>query len=166
MPASQPGTPIDFPKSREYGSYARSARTMDLWDIFRVYDYDMGPYYCSQRSWSFKANVKLFQAVEYTTMDHSMYGEFFPRMSTIKYPNNHTGRNLLVFGDSFMQIAAQLYGSAFDNVIIFYYNNMAGVKYNEIIKQYKITDVLVTQFSERLLFNLRDDNHLGEIVID
>jgi len=157
------GTPIDFPKSRFYGSYARTGMTPDLWDVFRVYDYDLGPYTCP--GWDFESRVASFSAVEYTTMDHSLYEEFFPRMANVRYPENETGRNLMVLSDSYAEILVQLLGSAFDKTYYFYNNTYPGMPYNQFIDRYKITDVLLVEFSERMLFNLRNDCFLDQIIV-
>lgn len=159
------GEPIDFPKSRFYGSNARISQTLSLWDVFRVYDYDMGPYICNP-SWYFENQVDFLAEQTYLSPDYNIYAIFYPEIYAVKYPENNTGRNLLVIGDSYTQGFAQLLGSAFDTTVIYYYTMYNGMNYNSVIEQYGITDVLFMQFSDRILFDLYGDDVLSSIKVD
>ena len=159
------GEAIDFPKSRFYGSNARLSQNLSLWDVFRVYDYDMGPYVCSP-DWNFGNQVDFLAEQEYLSPDYNIYAIFYPEIYTVQYPENNTGRNLLVIGDSYSQGFAQLLGSAFDTTVIYYYTMYYGMNYNSVIEQYGITDVLFMQFSDRILFDLYGDDVLSSIIID
>jgi hypothetical protein len=159
------GEAIDFPESRFYGSAARTCQTLDLWDPFVVYDYDLGKYKCSP-SWRFNQQVKKLSKEKYVTPDVNIYAVFFPEVYVVEYPENNTGRNLLVIGDSYTQGFVELLGSAFDTTVAFYYTHYAGMNYREVIREYGITDVLFEQFSDRILFDLYGDDQLSAIVLD
>ena len=159
------GEPIDFPETRFYGSAARTCQTLDLWDPFRVYDCDLGNYKCSP-VWKFDRQVKYLSKQKYVTPDVNVYAVFFPEVYKVEYPDNHTGRNLLVIGDSYTQGFVELLGSAFDTTVAYYYTHYAGMNYREVIEEYGITDVLFEQFSDRILFDIYGDDRLSAIVLD
>ena len=159
------GEPIDFPETRFYGSAARTCQTLDLWDPFRVYDCDLGTYKCSP-IWKFERQVKFLAKQKYVTPDVNVYAVFFPEVYTVNYPDNHTGRNLLVIGDSYTQGFVELLGSAFDTTVAYYYTHYAGMDYRAVIEEYGITDVLFEQFSDRILFDIYGDDKLSSIVLD
>ena len=159
------GEPIDFPETRFYGSAARTCQTLDLWDPFRVYDCDLGTYKCSP-VWKFDRQVKFLAKQKYVTPDVNVYAVFFPEVYKVEYPENHTGRNLLVIGDSYTQGFVELLGSAFDTTVAYYYTHYSGMNYREVIEEYGITDVLFEQFSDRILFDIYGDDRLSAIVLD
>ncbi|MBR5365396.1 MAG: hypothetical protein IK132_04060 [Clostridia bacterium] len=159
------GEAIDFPESRFYGSAARTCMTLDLWDPFVVYDYDLGKYSCSP-VWRFEQQVKKLSKAKYVTPDVNIYAVFFPEVYVVNYPENNTGRNLLVIGDSYTQGFVELLGSAFDTTVAFYYTHYAGMNYHDVIEEYGITDVLFQQFSDRIMFDLYGDDQLSAIVLD
>ncbi|MBQ3956023.1 MAG: hypothetical protein II680_09035 [Clostridia bacterium] len=159
------GEPVEFPNSKFYGSAARLCQTLDLWDPFVVYDYDLGEYKCSP-PWRFNQQVKKLSKEKYVTPDVNIYAVFFPEVYEVTYPDNHTGRNLLVIGDSFTQGFVELLGSAFDTTVARYYTGYAGMNYHDVIEQYGITDVLFEQFSDRIMFDIYGDDQLSAIVLD
>ena len=159
------GEKLEFPDNRFYGSAARVCRTLDLWDPFPVYDYDIGPYTTSP-VWKFDRQVGIISKRPHASPDENLYAVFFPEVYVVKYPENHTGRNLLVIGDSYTQGFVELLGSAFDTTVAQYYTHYAGMNYRDIIEEYGITDVLFQQFSDRILFDLYGDDKLSAIVLD
>lgn len=159
------GEAVDFPDTRFYGSYARMCQTMDLWDEFRVYDFGLGPFVCTPH-WDFEGRVAYLQQQKFASPDINVYAEFFPKVNIVEYPENRTGRNLLVIGDSYTQGFVQLLGSAFDKTTVFYYDDYPGMHYNSVIKQLGITDVLFLQFSDRILFDMYGDDKLSFIRLD
>ena len=130
-----------------------------------MYDCDLGTYKCSP-IWKFDRQVKYLAKQKYVTPDVNVYAVFFPEVYTVEYPENRTGRNLLVIGDSYTQGFVELLGSAFDTTVAYYYTHYAGMNYREVIEEYNITDVLFEQFSDRILFDLYGDDKLSSIVLD
>ena len=159
------GERIEIPETRFYGSAARTCATADLWDPFVVYDCDLGKYKCSP-AWRFNQQVKKLTKRKFTTMDVNVYAEFFPEVYVVNYPENHTGRNLLVIGDSYTQGFVELLGSAFDTTVAQYYTHYSGMNYRSVIEEYGITDVLFQQFSDRIMFDIYGDDRLSAIVLD
>ena len=159
------GERLEFPDNRFYGSAARVCRTLDLWDPFPVYDYDLGTYKCSP-VWKFTRQVGIISKRPHASIDENLYAVFFPEVYVVNYPDNHTGRNLLVIGDSYTQGFVELLGSAFDTTVAQYYTHYAGMNYRDVIEEYGITDVLFQQFSDRILFDLYGDDRLSSIVLD
>ena len=159
------GEPIDFPESRFFGSYARICQTMDLWDVFRVYDNDVKATR-TMPEWDFDTQVDFLASQQYQSPEHNIYALFYPEINGVRYLENDTGKNLLVIGDSYTQGFAELLGSAFDSTQIYYYTNYSGMKYNSVIERYGITDVLFMQFSDRILFDQYGDCKLSSITGD
>ena len=159
------GEEHDFEKSRFYGSFARQSSYIKCWDNFLVYDYDL-PHHYSSPSYNFDKYVERFDSKVYRSPSDNLYGMFYPEIYRVDYPENKTGRNLLILGDSFTQGFAQLIASGFDTTIIYYYGNYSGINYKKVLGDNNITDVLFFQFSERILFDTYDDDKLSEIKTD
>lgn len=87
---------------------------------------------------------------------HDYYSSAFPTQSKYVFPDNDTGRNLLLIGDSYSWSIAHLIARHFDTTIC--YNNSWNVDdsvkydYKKIIEDNGITDVVILLYSSRLLF--------------
>ena len=75
--------------------------------------------------------------------------------SRLHYPDSHTGRNLLILGDSFARCIAEPLSSHFDTTYVFYQG--AGVDLGRYYDRFGITDVLVLMYSDRLLYTVYDE---------
>ncbi len=152
------GIPVNFENSRFYGSYSRGASYSKCYDEFIAYDYQL-PEYRSFPEYKFDTYRKLFEKESYNSPSYDLYSMFYPQVHRYKYPENNTGRNLLIIGDSFAQGFSSLIASSFDTTYIYYCNTYPGIDYNKVIESYDITDVLFMQFSDRIMFDTyRDDN--------
>lgn len=92
------------------------------------------------------------------------YEGFYPAHSSITYPDNDTGHNLLVIGDSFSRAVNEVLASHFDHTYIRQYYTGGTMDLQSYIKRYKITDVVILIYSDRLMYNLWDDFNLSEFV--
>jgi len=94
--------------------------------------------------------------------DH--YANYYSHPYHYIYPDNHTGRKLLIIGDSYTWGSAWLIAANFDETFLFYPWDNKNLNYNDYIEQNGITDVLFMQFSDRIMFNLYNDDPLGNII--
>ena len=69
-----------------------------------------------------------------TRINQNMYALCYPYISRLSFPENHTGRNLLVIGDSYAKGIAEALGSSFDNTYLYYFNSYSGLNYNKVIR--------------------------------
>ena len=93
--------------------------------------------------------------------DH--YDAYYGRTSRYVYPENNTGRRLLLIGDSFTWGSAWLIAANFDETYMFYPWDWQTLDYNDFIEENGITDVLLMQFSDRIIFNIYNDCPLFNI---
>lgn len=87
---------------------------------------------------------------------HDYHGSYYPPQPSYEFPDNNTGRNLLLIGDSYSWSIAPIIAAHFDTTICYNTPWMIAdnVKYDykQIIEDNGITDVLVLLYSSRLLF--------------
>ncbi len=145
-----------------YGRHSRKMGITDIYDVFSVNDYGLPPH-TTVPSITFAERVEKIRVNE--DASRNIYGEYFPQLDHVAYPDNHTGRNLMIIGDSFTQSIVELLASAFDNTYAFYISDYRGLAYNEFIEQNNITDVLVMQDAYRLVVNSDNDSHLDKVLL-
>ncbi len=152
---------ITLHECKFYGRHSRKMGVTDVYDIFTVNDYRL-PTHTTVPSITFKERVEKIRVSD----DHTrnIYGEYFPQLDKVSYPENQTGRNLMIIGDSFTQSIVELLGSAFDNTYAFYISDYRGLSYNEFIEENNITDVLVMQDAYRLVLDSDSDSNLDKIL--
>jgi len=86
--------------------------------------------------------------------DH--YIEYFRIAKKIVYPGNTTGRNLLIICDSYSPPLLEVLASHFDTTIVRYVDSnksLPNMKYEDLIDQEGITDVLLLQMSDRVIYD-------------
>ena len=80
---------------------------------------------------------------------------------------NKTGRNLLIIGDSYSWWFNWLIAANFDNVYIYLPPwDQKNFQYSRFVADNNITDVLLTQFSDRLMFDYYSDNDMALVKTD
>ncbi len=95
--------------------------------------------------------------------DH--YVAFYPYAQYLKYPENETGRVLLLLGDSYSRGISELLSSAFDEAYIFDYRRISQIgDYRAYVEKHGITDVLFMQYSLRGVFDNQNDNTLETLL--
>ncbi len=161
------GEKHEIPDVVYWGSNARTYGYYNYFDIFYFYDYNLpehkiittNPYN------GFDFNMKKYLAGNFDkdiNSDH--YVLFYPYTEYVKYPENNTGRRLLVLGDSYSRGISELLSSNFDETYIFDFRRMDEIgDYNKFISDKGITDVLFMQYSLRGVFNYYNDNTLTTI---
>ncbi len=142
--------------SRFYGSFSRTCAMDELWDVFVVNDYALEAHRVSP-AYDLAGIVQYFDKKPSLSIKTNLYAECFPKLHTFSFPENDTGRNLLVIGDSFAQGIAEPLASNFDNAYVFYFSTYKYLDYEKIIRDKNITDVIVLQSAERLVFDAWHD---------
>ena len=95
-----------------------------------------------------------------TFADH--YATYYPRPAYVEYPGNNTGRNLLMLTDSYSWATGELIASNFDHTYATLWTH-GRFDYNDFIWENNITDVLILQVADRLLFDIQNDTQLDKV---
>ena len=145
---------IEFPNVEYRGSGAGRTQTPVYYDTFAVMDIDLPVQHPTERVTS-KLNeyssgrydISRLGRNDYT----SHYENFYNRPNIITYPENNTGRRLLILGDSYSYWVTWLIGANFDKTFVHYTLDERDLDYNKFINDNGITDVLLLQYSARTL---------------
>ncbi len=156
LPPREVSQTLPLSTSRFYGSFSRSCAMVDVWDAFSVNDYALPKHQVSP-VYDLSALVKAFEKNPSTSLKTNLYAECFPKLHTFRFPENNTGRNLLVIGDSYAQGVAEPLASNFDNTYVYYFTTYKHMDYEALIREKNITDVIILQFSERVVFDALGD---------
>ncbi|MCL1793700.1 MAG: hypothetical protein FWG34_07505 [Oscillospiraceae bacterium] len=98
-----------------------------------------------------------------TFADH--YASFYPRPGNVEYPGNKTGRNLLMLTDSYSWATGELIASNFDHMYSTLWTH-GRFDYNKFIEENDITDVLILQVADRILYDIQNDTQLDKVITD
>jgi hypothetical protein len=98
-----------------------------------------------------------------TFADH--YATFYPRPGNVEYPTNKTGRNLLMLTDSYSWATGELIASNFDHMYSTLWTH-GRFDYKKFIKDNNITDVLILQVADRILYDIQNDTQLDKVITD
>ena len=98
-----------------------------------------------------------------TFADH--YASFYPRPANVVYPDNNTGRNLLMLTDSYSWATGELIASNFDHLYATLWTH-GRFDYNKFIRENDITDVLILQVADRILYDIQNDTQLDKVITD
>lgn len=144
---------IEFPNVEYRGSGAGRTDTPIYYDNFAVMDIDLPKQHPTERVTS---KLKEYESGKYDTgrvkdIYISHYENFYNRPEIITYPENNTGRRLLILGDSYVYWISWLIGAHFDKTFVHYTLDEKPMNYNKFIRDNGITDVLLLQYSARTL---------------
>lgn len=161
------GDLYEFPEITYYGSNSRRITYRGISDPFSVVDYHLPGHTMTDlyQVKDFYKQLEIYTGGNYSkdlSTDH--YETFYPRAKSVSYPDNNTGRNILLICDSYMWAGAELLAVNFDNLYIFYPWENVDFDFNGFIEENDVTDVLVMQFSDRLMFNMYGDCKLSYVV--
>lgn len=141
-----------------YGSLARTNASYDYYDEFGVHYYDLPPHtlvrdpaiaYGSANT--LPENLARYLVGEYaTSRGYNHYTEFYRVPMKIEYPENNTGRRLLIIGDSYSLPLLEVVAASFDVTFVRYedrgWNALPEDLYiDEFVKENGITDILVIE---------------------
>jgi hypothetical protein len=145
---------IEFPNVQFRGSGAARTNTPSYYDAFAVLDIDLPRQHPTERVRSRldeylqgRWDIDRLSRNDYT----AHYENFYDTPQIITYPDNNTGRNLLILGDSYVYWVSWLIGANFDRTFVHYTLWQNDLDYNRFIRENNITDVLLLQYSARTL---------------
>jgi hypothetical protein len=145
------------------GSASRIASFPRFTETFSVMDIDLPPH-SEEPRYRVAGKDRIYSTGKF---DKNMYADhyetYYSRPSKYIYPENNTGRNLLIIGDSYTWGSAWLIAANFDETYLFYPWDGRRMDLNEYIEENNITDVLLMQFSDRIVFNIYNDDPLYNI---
>ena len=161
------GTRYDVEGAEFYGSFARTSGYRAYRDSFFFYDYGLPEHtLIADRPCIFSERKATYLAGKFSrdiSADH--YVQFYPYAQYLKYPENRTGRVLLLLGDSYSRGISELLSSAFDEAYIFDYRRIHEIgDYRAYVEEHGITDVLFMQYSLRGVFDNQNDNTLNTLI--
>ena len=149
---AQEGQPVTVP-GVFYGSFSHFSNYYGISDCISYVDYNLGNLYNAAGGGMKQADAAHY-FVDKTDAAIS-YEAFFPTFYRLEYPENHTGRNLLILGDSFARCIAEPLSSHFDTTYVFYQG--MGVDLGRYYDRFGITDVLVLMYSDRLMYTIYNE---------
>lgn len=161
-----------FNKVSFYGSNACAIANYSYMDEYAVADFSLPahkfeietnvPYGSSS---TLEENLAKYYNGTYNkaeTFNH--YIEFYRIARKIEYPQNSTGRNLLLIGDSYSPPLTEALASYFDITYVRYVDSNSGlsdIDYKNYIERYGITDVIMLEMSDRVIYNYYGDSLKG-----
>ena len=161
------GIRYDVEGADYYGTFARTSGYRAYRDSFFFYDYDLPKHtLVADKPCDFQERKETYLSGKFSkdiSADH--YVSFYPYAQYLRYPDNHTGRILLLLGDSYSRGISELLSSAFDEAYIFDYRRIREIgDYRAFVKKHGITDVLFMQYSLRGVFDNQNDNTLDTLL--
>lgn len=145
---------IEYPNVEYRGSGAARTQTPDYYDPFAVMDIDLPVQHQTERVTT--PNINDYESGRHDAgktrnIYTSHYENYYNRPSVITYPENNTGRRLLILGDSYVYWVSWLIGAHFDKTFVHYTLDGQDLNYHKFIEDNGITDVLLLQYSSRTL---------------
>ena len=163
---------IEFPKVTFFGSNATATARYTISDTFAVASYDLPEHsIVMENGVSYNSKIEIATNManykngkHNTNRTYSHYTAFQPILEEVTYPENKTGRVLLIIGDSYSPPLMEPLASYFDKTYVRYVDSnptLENVNYAEYIKEKGITDVLLLEMSDRIIYNYYDDSLRG-----
>jgi len=146
------GTVYSVDRIKFNGSFSRFANYYDIWDALSFTDYHLPSYTTEGSGTVFADAMAYFMSDEPQSIS---YEAFFPYFHKISYPENNTGRNLLILGDSFTRAISENLAYHFDNTYVIYPGAAADI--NRYISRHDVTDVLILMYSDRLMYTIYNE---------
>jgi len=149
------------------GSHVWNHSYTDIVDIWEYYIVDLPEhtmYSNINGTGRTQRNLDRFESGKFgkdTFSDH--YANFYPRPANVVYPTNNTGRNLLMLTDSYSWATGELIASNFDRTYATLWTH-GRFDYNQFIEENNITDVLILQVADRILYDIQNDTQLDKVI--
>ena len=155
-----------------YGSNALAVSSYKIHDTFAVALFPLDDHNVTRESGvSYGGTETLAQSLaryENGTYEKAKsYGHYIQYQMICRevvYPNNKTDRNLLIIGDSYSPPMHEVLASYFDHTYIRYVDSnkaLNNISYAKLIEDYKITDVLMLEMSDRVVYDYYSDSLKG-----
>jgi hypothetical protein len=155
-----------------FGSISLAISDYRLFDVFHAADFSLPEHtYVREDGVSYGATRSFQQSMElYLNKKHSTkqgynhYVQFSPIVKEVTYPQNNTGRNLMIIADSYSIPLLEVLAAHFDNTYVRYVDGnkaLPPAQYETLIEDYGITDVLMLEMSDRVIYNYYSDSLKG-----
>lgn len=171
------GAPVDYdiiqvPGIKWFGSMSSTVGQTDMGyaDNFYILDLKDLPDY-SGNNYDIKGLQESFLSGEFNKfgVNFDYYVAYNQPQEKYVFDGNHTGRNLLILGDSFSWSISAILASHFDTTIChiqpWTIGNDVTYDYRQLIADNNITDVLILLYSSRLLFGY-DTTDFGRMLTE
>ncbi|MBE6560837.1 MAG: hypothetical protein E7662_06900 [Ruminococcaceae bacterium] len=163
---------VSFPAVTFYGSNATATARYTISDPFAVASYDLPPHdIVMEHGVSYNSKIEIatnmenyLKARHNTKRTYGHYTAFQPILEEVTYPENKTGRVLLFIGDSYSPPLMEPLASYFDKTYIRYIDSnptLENIDLAEYIKEKGITDVLLLEMSDRIIYDYYGDSLRG-----
>ena len=163
---------VSFPAVTFYGSNATATARYTISDPFAVASYDLPPHdIVMENGVSYNSKIEIatnmetyLKARHNTKRTYGHYTAFQPILEEVTYPENKTGRVLLFIGDSYSPPLMEPLASYFDKTYIRYIDSnptLENIDLAEYIKEKGITDVLLLEMSDRIIYDYYGDSLRG-----
>ncbi len=171
------GAPVEYdiiqvPDIKWLGSMGSTVGQTDMGyaDNFYILDLEKLPDY-SGNNYDIKEMQKSFLSGEFNKfgVNFDYYVAYNQPQDKYIFEGNHTGRNLLILGDSYSWSVSAILASHFDTTIChikpWTIGNNVTYNYRQLIDENNITDVLIFLYSSRLLFGY-DTTDFGRMLTE
>jgi len=141
------------------GSFSRLASYYKISDDFEFIDYGL-PEHIVSGGQTYEEMSKIYLSGGYDKVNGAGHYEmFYPWLSKLEYPENKTGRNLLIIGDSFARSIGEVLASHFDTT----YVSMSNINMRLYIDRLNVTDVLILMYTDRMMYQVYNELNLKSI---
>lgn len=152
-----------------YGSIALALSDYTMYDLFAAADYSLPKHQAIRESgvsYSGKNTIERSfliynKGIHNTERGYNHYMQFYMISREITYPENNTGRNLLIIGDSYSPPLLEVLASHFDKTYVRYVDGnseLQDIVYEDYIAEHGITDVVMLQLSSRVYCDYFEDS--------
>lgn len=154
------------------GSNALAISSRKIYDTFAVALYPLPPHTVVREdnvgyggTETLDESLRRYESGQYERSEsYPHYISYQMICRQVDYPENKTGRNLLIIGDSYSPPLHEVLASYFDHTYIRYVDSNDGLSdttYEDLIKEYGITDVLLLEMSDRVIYDYYGDSLKG-----
>ena len=155
-----------------YGSNALAVSSYKISDTFAVAVFPLAEHTVVREdkvgyggTETLEQSLRRYETGKYEkSKSYAHYIQFQMICREVTYPGNNTGRNLLIIGDSYSPPLHEVLASYFDHTYIRYVDSNDGLSmtsYKKLIKDYDITDVLLLEMSDRVIYDYYGDSLKG-----
>lgn len=162
----QPIKSYSLTTCRFYGSCARRTGYMKYYDPMTFNDYGL-PYHRTTNGAPLYDKIEQYLCGMFSRdsgVGH--YEAFNGAVTKFVFPENKTGRNLLIITDSFGEAVNEVIASHFDTTHCRYIWNKDRMNLNDFIEDNNITDLLILQLTNRLLADVANDCRFDAIITE
>ncbi|MDD4772413.1 MAG: hypothetical protein PHZ09_02255 [Eubacteriales bacterium] len=158
-----------------YGSYATAMSSYNFGDPFSFADFDLTAHDLTIETGvpyggttTREESKEIYMSGNWNTaLTYTHYISFYRIANKIVYPENKTGRNLLMVCDSYSPPMMEIIAYHYDTSYFRYIDsnqNLTNINLADYIAENNITDIVIMQMGTRLLYDLYGDSLYGFIL--